>query len=143
MRVSLLSLGLLACGGPTAQNAASSAGSAGTTARELPASEPSARAPSVDATPVQAPEPVEAVARLTTVEGRRVLDLTAERWPGRASSPELVIGEHRLTDVQHLTPIVLRVSLPERLSIDPGSEAFVYYGDDPYARVTLPSEEQP
>jgi len=66
------------------------------------------------------------------------LDITAERWPGRALDPVLHIGDRTFHEYRFPAPGVMRFVLTEgAFLVDPNHTIFLQYGDDEGSRVEI------
>lgn len=65
------------------------------------------------------------------------IDLTAERWPGRALDPVLTIGELRLRRYSFPARHVIRFVLADASLVPANAEVAIQYGDDVSSRVVV------
>ncbi len=156
MRSSLLLLAALAaCAGgasgapspaipasPSAERAEGGADVAAPSAPSVPS--PVAAPVAADDVPAppaaQDPGPLKVVvptARLSD-DGGIVVDLESDGWPGRASSPALIVGQERYENGEHPSPTVLRFELPAGAAFPAGAPCSVWYGEDEVARFVAP-----
>ncbi len=155
MRSSLLLLtALAACAGgasgapspaiPAAPSAERAEGGADVAAPSVPSPSPVAAPVAADDVPAppaaQDPGPLKVVvptARLSD-DGGIVVDLESDGWPGRASSPALIVGQERYENGEHPSPTVLRFELPAGAAFPAGAPCSVWYGEDEVARFVAP-----
>jgi hypothetical protein len=105
-----------------------------------PAARALAASPTVSA-PLSATAPPTYVAPFArrAASGEVVLDLRSDGWPGRASSPVLVVGQARHGRAAHPEPTVLRFELPSERDLPQGAACSVWFGDDEVARFVAPA----